>query len=350
MHGHAHPVIAEAIAKQARIMDQVLFTDYTHEPAIQLAENLLSILPEGFTKIFYSDDGSTAVEVALKMALQYSQPKRRVLALEGGYHGDTFGAMSAAGKNGFNKPFWPYLFEVETIPYPFAENASKMVDTDCACLIYEPRIQGAGGMHIYPQEELDRLLTICREAGVLLIADEVMTGFGRTGPLFVSEKTQTPDLICLSKGITGGALPLGVTVAQQHIYDAFLSDQRSHAFLHGHSYTANPICCAAANASLTLFDSKERTRIEQHHQKFCQKWAGNRTTKRIEHLGTILVVEFKGEEGYFSGQRERLLHHFHEQSILLRPLGNVLYVMPPYCITNEELERIYGTITSLFDR
>ncbi len=331
-------------------MDQVLFTDYTHEPAIQLAESLLALLPKGFSKVFYSDDGSTAVEVALKMALQCNQPKRRVLALEGGYHGDTFGAMSASGKNGFNKPFWPYLFEVETIPYPFVENARKMINTDCACLIYEPCIQGAGGMRIYPQEELNTLLTLCREAGALLIADEVMTGFGRTGPLFVSENTQPPDLICLSKGITGGALPLGVTVAQQHIYDAFLSDKRSHAFLHGHSYTANPICCAAANASLKLFNSEDRARIEQQHRHFCQKWKGNSATKRIEYLGTILVVEFKGEEGYFSGQRERLLHHFRAQQILLRPLGNTLYVMPPYCITNEELERIYGTITSLFDR
>ncbi len=334
-------------------MDQVLFTDFTHPPAIELSERLLALLPAGFSKCFFSDDGSTAVEAALKMALQYWHnrgiKKRRILSLEGGYHGDTFGAMSCAGKNGFNHPFWPYLFEVKTISPPFAENAQRLLDTDCACLLYEPRIQGAGGMRIYPQEELNTLLTLCREAGALLIADEVMTGFGRTGPLFVSSTTPTPDIICLSKGITGGALPLGVTVAQEHLYDAFLSKKRSDAFLHGHSYTANPICCAAANASLTLFDEADRTRIENSHLAFCKKWKNAPQLKRLETLGTLLILEFEGEEGYYSGQRERLIRHFLSHKVLLRPLGNVVYVMPPYCITNTQLEIIYGTLAQLLD-
>ncbi len=353
VHGHAHPVIAEAIAKQAREMDQVLFTDFTHPPAIDLSEKLIDLLPNGLARVFFSDNGSTAVEAALKMAMQYWDnrgiKKRRILSLEGGYHGDTFGAMSASGKNGFNKPFWPYLFEVVTIPPPFGQNARRLIDNECACLLYEPRIQGAGGMRIYPQDELDELLKICRESGALLIADEVMTGFGRIGPLFASSQTLSPDIICLSKGITGGTLPLGVTVATEEIYEAFLSPKRERAFLHGHSYTANPIACAAANASLTLFNAADRTRIEMHHQQFCSTWANHHKLKRLECLGTILVLEFHGKDGYYSAQRKHLLSHFFDHKILLRPLGNVLYVMPPYCITNTELKTIYGTISTLLN-
>ncbi|MCC5832784.1 MAG: adenosylmethionine--8-amino-7-oxononanoate transaminase [Chlamydiales bacterium] len=354
LHGHAHPVIAEAISKQAGQMDQVLFTDFTHSPAIELSERLLSLLPEGFSRVFFTDDGSTAVEAALKMAIQYWHnrgiKKRRILSLDGGYHGDTFGAMSAAGKNGFNFPFWPYQFEVETIGRPFDQNARRLLDTDCACLIYEPRIQGAGGMRIYPKEELEALLNLCRQSETLLIADEVMTGFGRTGPLFASSFSLKPDFICLSKGITGGALPLGVTVTHEEIYEAFLSNKRERAFLHGHSYTANPICCAAANASLTLFNEADRKRIEAGHRRFCFEWEGHPKLKRLEYLGTILALEFNGEDGYYSPQRDILLRYFLERKILLRPLGNVIYAMPPYCTTNTELEIIYGSLSTLLNQ
>lgn len=353
VHGHAHPVIADAISRQAREMDQVLFTDFTHSPAIELGERLLALLPQGFARVFFTDDGSTAVEAALKMAIQYWHnlgiKKRRILSLEGGYHGDTFGAMSAAGKNRFNVPFWPYQFEVETIQRPFDENARRLLDSDCACLIYEPRIQGAGGMRIYPQEELCILLNLCRGAGALLIADEVMTGFGRTGPFFASSATPIPDFICLSKGLTGGALPLGVTVTHEKIYETFLSKKRERAFLHGHSYTANPICCAAANASLTLFNDSDRQRIEAAHRRFCFEWEGHPKLKRLEYLGTILVLEFKGDGSYYNPQRDMLLRFFLDRKILLRPLGNILYVMPPYCITNPELEIIYGSLSALLN-
>lgn len=366
LHGHAHPYIAQKIRGQAEKLEHVIFADFTHAPAIELAERLLQLLPGGMSKIFYSDNGSTAVEVAIKMALQYwhnkdgNTAKKKVLCFNKGYHGDTFGAMSVSGKTAFNRPFWSHLFEVEFIDPPFdggqehsvATLAAAIRSEAAACFIFEPRILGVGGMAIYPAEGLDALLKLCRENDVITIADEVMTGFGRTGPLFSCDTlAEKPDIICLSKGLTGGFLPLGATACKDFIYEAFLSGDPAKAFLHGHSYTANPLGCSAALASLDLLvDDKclrQRATIAESHCSFCSQWQAHPKLRRCESLGTILVVEYASEEAssYFHSFRDELYHFFLDQGILLRPFGNVLHVMPPYCIDTEELHKIYTQIT-----
>ncbi len=365
LHGHAHPYIIEKIWGQAKILEQVLFAGFTHEPAITLAERLLALLPASFEKIFYTDNGSTAVEAALKMTLQYffnknEQTKRiKVVCFKDGYHGDTFGAMSVAGKNDFNKPFRKHLFAVEMIDAPLRgneENSLKQLQAilakeDIACFIFEPLVLASGGMKIYSKEGLDALLSECKTHGVLTIADECMTGFGRLGPLFAShEMKEKPDIICLSKGITGGFLPLGVTAVKESVFQAFYSDDRSQALLHGHSYTANPLSCTAALASLDLLEKEEctnaRIRIAKKQKAFVMKWKDHPKLNRCESIGTILVVEYKTAEGtsYFHPLRDRLYHHFLNHNILLRPIGNTLYVLTPYCITDNELEQIHQQI------
>lgn len=352
LHGHAHPYIVDKIAKQAALLEQVIFTDYTHPSAISFASRLLNILPKGFSKVFYTDNGSTAVETALKMAIICGSPKKKIVSFKGGYHGDTFGAMSGGGRSHFNAPFWSFMFEVISIDIPLKgreeislrQMEEALGNDDVLCFLYEPLILGSGGMKIYSKKGLEALLQSCRKKGVLLIADEVMTGFGRTGPLFASSMMQTlPDIITLSKGITGGFLPLGATVCTQHVFNAFL--QKEKMFLHGHSYTANPLACAAALASLDLLEKGSREHIIKGHEQFCQKWKDHPSLLRLEFLGTILVIEYASENAsYYSSIREKLIHHFLQHHILLRPLGNVLYVMPPYCIEEEDLQTIYKTI------
>ncbi len=371
LHGHSHPYIAGKIAEQAHTLDHVIFADFTHPNAIDLAERLLKILPGNLSKIFYSDNGSTAVETALKMALQYfyngegeHTKRKKIISFQGGYHGDTFGAMSASGKTLFNKPFWPYLFEVETVipPLPAQEAQSiemfrKIVEKgDVAVFIFEPLILGVGGMKMFSPKALDELLRLCQAHGVITIADEVMTGFGRTGPLFACDYlTRCPDIVCLSKGISGGFLPLSVTACNEKIFKRFLSSDLHKALLHGHSYTANPIACAAALASLDLLEdercSKQRQTIEKMHNEFVSKYKNHPRLVRCESLGTILALEYKTDEtsGYFSDCRDRLYPFFLGRKILLRPLGNVVYVLPPYCITPLELETIYETIIFTLD-
>jgi adenosylmethionine-8-amino-7-oxononanoate aminotransferase len=317
------------------------------------------------SKIFYTDNGSTSVEVALKMALQYFYNKNpmtkrvKIISFKGGYHGDTFGAMSAAGKNGFNRPFWSHLFEVFTIDPPLdlkkslAQLRAVLTDDDPACFIFEPLILGTGGMLIYPKEHLDALLKLCKKHAVITIADEIMTGFGRTSTLFATDTLKNkPDIICLSKGLTGGFLPLGVTACKEFIYNAFLSDSKEQAFLHGHSFTANPIACRAALASLELLLTKkcfnQRKRIEKLHAQFCLENRSHPKLKRLESIGTILVVEYKstqnGQGKYFDPLSDTLYSYFLDHEILVRPLGNVLYLMPPYCITSFDLKHIYKHI------
>jgi adenosylmethionine---8-amino-7-oxononanoate aminotransferase len=365
LHGHCHPTIVKKISAQLKKLEQVIFAGCTHETAIELADRLLKILPGDMSKIFYTDNGSTAVEAGLKMALQYfynknSKTKRiKIICFKGGYHGDTFGAMSAAGKNVFNKPFWNHLFDVETIDPPLEGQAEKSLQqlkailrtSDSACFIFEPLILGAGGMIIYPAKGLADLIGLCKEHEVITIADEVMTGFGRTNTLFASELLhEKPDIICLSKGLTGGFLPLGVTACKEFIYNVFLSDKMSFSFLHGHSFTANPLACAAALASLKLLRTKKchdaRQRIAESHITFCSRYKHHHKLKRCESIGTILVVEYvtDSKAGYFHSLRDRIYESFLAQGILIRPLGGVLYILPPYCITNDELSHIYNHI------
>jgi len=362
LHGHAHPYIVEKIKSQAEVLEHVIFADFTHAPAVELASRLLSILPGAMSKVFYSDNGSTAVEVALKIALQYwhnrNTPKTKVICFKNSYHGDTFGAMSAAGRNEFNRPFWKHLFDVESIDPPLKgqkdtslSQLQSLLDQDnVACFIFEPLVLGSGGMIMYPPDGLNNLIHCCKQHHVLTIADEVMTGFGRTGTLFACQQlAENPDLICLSKGLTGGFLPLGVTACTEEIFNAFLSDQLSQAFLHGHSYTANPIACSSALASLDLLlennCSLQREMIGACHQDFCTQWRLHPKLKRCECLGTILALEYQAESSsYFQSIRDRLYHFFLSKGILLRPLGNVLYILPPYCIQADELKFIYDHI------
>jgi adenosylmethionine---8-amino-7-oxononanoate aminotransferase len=359
LHGHAHPYIATKIADQTGILEHVMFAGFTHLPAIELGEKLTSLT--GMDKIFYSDNGSTAIETALKMALQYwyncGEKRTKFLSLKDGYYGETFGAMSASGKNHFNQPFWDHLFAVESLNPPFIGQEERFLNTlqnilstgRIAAFIFEPLILGPGGMKTYSKHALDLALQLCKEKGVLTIADEVMTGFGRTGPLFACDiLKQKPDILCLSKGITGGFLPLGATLCKQEIYDAFLSPSLSKAFLHGHFYAANPLACTAALASLELLLKEtcqtQREIIASSHRKFCQKFQSHPALVRSESLGTILILEYKSLDspGYFSSVKDRLYGYFLDQKLLIRPFGNTVHVIPPYCMTQEELEQIYN--------
>lgn len=361
LYGHANPVIAEAISKQAQNMEHVIFAGFTHEPAILVAEKLLKLCGERFSKVFFSDNGSTSVEVALKLAIQYwvnkGVKKTKILALEGAYHGDTFGAMSAGERNLFNKPFQPYLFDVDFVPFPEdIEQSLTVFDKYCksgevAAFIYEPLIQGTAGMRIYSFDFLAKAFEIAERYGVIMIADEVFTGMGRTGRNFASEyMLKKPDLMCVSKGITGGFLPLGLTVVSVKIIEVFDHSDVSKTFYHGHSYTGNAICCAAANASLDLLvsDSMQQNiaRIAEKHRAFLSELSGHSKIIRAESLGTILSIELKTNngQGYTSGIRKFLYDFFINENILIRPLGNIIYLVPPYVIKDEELDLIYQKI------
>ncbi|MFA6917050.1 MAG: adenosylmethionine--8-amino-7-oxononanoate transaminase [Parachlamydiales bacterium] len=364
LHGHSHPYIAEKIYEQAQNLQHVMFADYTHEPAILLAERLKAILPPGLNRFFYSDNGSTAVEAALKIIFQFwhnkgAAPEKDVLiCFKGGYHGDTFGAMSAAGKTSFNRPFWPFMFDVEWIDPPFAGKEEEsyaqlnalIEHKSVAGFIFEPIIQGFNGMKSHSAKGLDVLMEICEKNNILTIADEVMTGFGRTGPLFACEYLKhTPDIICLAKGLTGGALPLALTVCKDFIFEGFQSQDRAAAFLHGHTYTANPLGCAAALASLDLLltndCSAQRARIEASHLQFKEQY--QHLWERCEVQGTILSLEYKtreGDSGYFSSLKQRIVPHFFAKHVVLRPFGNYVHVLPPYCVSEEDLYHIYQTL------
>jgi adenosylmethionine---8-amino-7-oxononanoate aminotransferase len=368
LHGHSHPVIAEALAKQAQKLEHVIFAGFTHEPAITLSKNLLSILPHQ-SKVFFSDNGSTAVEVALKMAIQFwsnqNIEKKKIIAIEGAYHGDTFGSMSVGDRGIFTQPFSKFLFDVEFIPFPEQENESdvlnrfkQLIETDqVAAFIFEPLVQAAAGMRIYSAKLLDKLILSAREKNVICIADEVFTGFGRTGKLFASDHLQNkPDIIALSKGLTGGTMPLGVTTCNEKIVSAFQSDDFLKTFFHGHSYTANPLACAAANASFNLLMdddcAKNISRIARQHEDFMMRIESHVAVKNVRTLGTIIAIELKTKDGtsYENELRKKIYPFFIERGILLRPLGNLIYILPPYIITNQELAYIYTTIEEFLVR
>ncbi len=371
LHGHANPYIAERVAAQLRRLEHVMFAGCTHEGAVELAERLLALLPGEQARIFYSDDGSTAVEVALKMALQYwwlrGEPRRRFVAFEGAYHGDTLGAMSVSARGPFSAPFDGNLFDCTFIPLPRASGEpheagaalrAAIARGGVAAFIFEPLVQGVAGFRTYPAEALDALLAICREAGVLAIADEVMTGFARTGRNFACEHlAEKPDMICLSKGLTGGTMALGATSVNRRVVDAFLTGDRRRAFFHGHSYTANPVACAAALASLDLLLAADcRRRIGEcaaAQGAYRARVAGHPALGDARHLGTILALDLAGGEergGYFDPRGPDLAGFFRERGVLVRPLGSVLYILPPYCITLEELHRIHSVVDEALDR
>ncbi len=354
IHGHAHPHIANAIAAQAKKLEQVIFAGFTHEPAEILAQKLLQRIPH-HQKIFYSDNGSTAVEVAIKMALQYwsnkGEARKKIICFRDAYHGDTFGSMSVSERGVFTKPFQQLLFDVEFIE---CENMkmSEFKNADVAAFIFEPLVLGSAGMKMYSAELLDGLLAACKKNNIITIADEVMTGFGRTGKFLATDYcTNKPDIICLSKGITGGFLPFAATTCTQNIYDAFLSTEKQKMFLHGHSYTANPLGCAAAIASLEVFETENTfekiARIEKQHAAFAETLKNNKRVKEVRMRGTILAIEIQTDEasGYLNNIRDRAYQFFIERKIILRPLGNVIYILPPYCISNDDLKKVYEAIS-----
>ncbi|MHA6719386.1 adenosylmethionine--8-amino-7-oxononanoate transaminase [Sphingomonas sp. RS6] len=366
-HGHCNPRIMAAIAEQAGKLDQIIFAGWTHEPAETLAAGLRAMLPDALEHVFFSDSGSTAVEVALKMALGYwhnrGQDRQRILVLEHSYHGDTIGGMSVGARGVFNRPYQPLLFDVGTIRFPVAgaEQATlDALDAECragaAAFIVEPLVLGAGGMLFYTPAILAEMAAICARHDVLFIADEVMTGWGRTGTLTACEQAGVvPDILCLSKGITGGAIPLAVTMATAPIFHAHWSDDRARMFFHSSSYTANPIACAAAVANLAIWREEpvpERiTRLGQWQQEALDELANVPGLLHHRRMGTIAALEIEQpESGYLSAIAPRLMAYARENGVLLRPLGNTVYVMPPYSITREQLDRVWGLLPAFIDQ
>ena len=366
-HGHRHPKIVRAIQEQADKLDQVVFAGFTHEPAETVARELIKIAPSGLAHVFFSDSGSTAVEVALKMALGYwrntGQKRTRILALEHAYHGDTVGTMSAGARGVFNAAYAPLLFDVERIPYPAAGREQLTFDAldkacrsgDTAAFISEPLILGAGGMLIYDAATLAEMRRICSAYGVLFIADEVMTGFGRTGTLFASEQAHiSPDILCVAKGITGGSIPLAATLCSEAIYAAHLSEDRARTFFHSSSYTGNAIACAAAVANLEIWRTepvRERIAALAAAQEQClEGLEGDPHFANGRQIGTITAVELTGRAGgYLDNVALSLRSKLLARGVLLRPLGNTVYVMPPYCATADELKSVYEKLAEAVD-
>jgi adenosylmethionine---8-amino-7-oxononanoate aminotransferase len=360
LHGHAHPAIAEAIAQQARTLEQVIFAGFTHAPAARLAAELAARAPGELTRVFFSDDGSTSVEVAVKIALQYrvNRGERHglIVALEHAYHGDTFGAMSVSSRGLFTGPYNDKLFEVARLPDPSADDILPALDdllarrgSEIAALIVEPLLLGAGGMRVWSPDVLRALRERTREHGILLIADEVLTGFGRTGPLFACEHAETvPDIMCLSKGLTGGFLPLGATLVTDEVYSAFRSADRRQTLFHGHSYTANPIACASALASLALLDddcARRRADIERAHREAARDLSSLPAVRDTRVLGTMFALDIAADDrGYLSGVGQELGRFALERGVLIRPLGDTAYLLPPYCATPDDLALAYSVL------
>jgi adenosylmethionine-8-amino-7-oxononanoate aminotransferase len=363
-HGHCHPKIIAAMKAQAEALDQVIFAEYTHEPAERLAAKLIALAPPGMKHVFFSDSGSTSVEVALKMALGFwrhnRDPRHRIVVMDGSYHGDTIGTMSVGARGPFTDNYEPLLFDVTRIPFPAAGEESttlEALDTLCrrgriAALLVEPLVLGAGGMLMYSADCLRRLKDTCSTHGVLFIADEVMTGWGRTGTMFACEQAGiTPDIACYSKGLTGGSLPLAVTLCRREIFEAHYAPDRRRTFFHSSSFTANPIACAAALANLQIWETEPvRQRIAGLTIMQTEHLARFRNDDRFESVrqtGTITAMDLRTEDsGYFSRLGPRLQAHFRDAHIMLRPLGNTIYVLPPYCVTKEDLTAVYHAIAS----
>jgi len=366
--GHSNAFIAEAIYKQLTTLEHVLFGGFTHEPAVLLSEKLMEMLPSNQKKIFYSDNGSTAVEVALKVAIQYhfnkGIAKTKVIAFEDAFHGDTFGAMAASGISFFTEAFKGSLLEVVRIPVPIAGKEEKSVKAlqklvktnEFAAFIYEPLVQGAAGMVMYAPKVLDQLMTICKQNNVFTIADEVMTGFGKTGRNFASDYLQNqPDMMCLSKALTGGTIPMALTTFSQEIFDGFLSENVNHALFHGHTFTANPTGCAAALASIELLQSeviqKNIQLINHYHLSFEAKIKSHPKVKTTRVLGVIFALEIQTEnsESYYGTLRNKLYDFFIGKGVIMRPVGNIIYILPPYIITESQLQKVYQTIENALE-
>lgn len=361
MFGHCNPYITQAMTKQMQTLDFVMFSGFTHEPAIELSEKLVAILPDNQQKVFFNDNGSTAVEAAIKMAIQYyhnkAQKRDTLIAFEDGFHGDTFGAMSASGLSSYNGPFEDFLLKVKRIPTPQDHNLEEVLallttileQNSCAGFIFEPLVQGAAGMKFHSAKGLDALIAKCKAHDVLCIADEIMTGFGKTGTNFAVEQLQhSPDIMCLSKALTAGMFPLSITSCTQEIFNGFLSDQVHKGFFHAHTYSAHPVGCAAAIASIELLGSpeilKQQHYIAKAHLAFRAKIKQHPSVKQVRCKGVILAIDLALEMKRYGNLRDELYEFFMDRGVALRPLGNTLYVLPPYVITKQELTTIYSAI------
>lgn len=359
-HGHCHPHIMAAIAEQTQTLDQIIFAGWTHQPAEDVANGLRQIMPDELTRVFFSDSGSTSVEVALKMALGYwhaqGTPRHTIVVLEHSYHGDTIGAMSVGERGVFNQAYNELLFDVVTVPFPQVGQEQTTFDAlesacanQAAAFIVEPLVLGAGGMLMYPPHVLAEMHRICAQHGVLFLADEVMTGWGRTGTLLACEQAGiVPDILCLSKGLTGGAIPLAVTMAREPLYQAHFSTDRARMFFHSSSYTANPIACAAANANLAVWREEpvtERvTSLANKQQKALEKLQAVRGIGGVRCCGTILACEIGDGRSYMADITPRLMSYFRDRDMLVRPLGNTIYLMPPYCIDENDHAALVNAI------
>ncbi len=366
--GHSNTIIADAIYKQLTTLEHVLFGGFTHDKAVELSEKLMEILPSNQQKIFYSDNGSTAVEVAIKCSFQYNYnkgiKKTKIIALENAFHGDTFGAMAASGISFFTDAFNGSLLEVVRIPIPTIDNEDKSIavltnlvkTNEFAAFIFEPLVLGAAGMVMYQPEVLDKMIAICKQNNVFTIADEVMTGFGKTGKIFATDYLENkPDMMCLSKALTGGTIPMAITSFTQEIFDGFYDDDVNKALFHGHTFTANPSGCAAALASISLLQSQEMQnniyRINQSHLEFDSKIKNHPKVKTTRVLGVIFALEVTtdSEESYYGSLRNKLYNFFIENGVILRPVGNIVYILPPYIITENQLQKIYQTIENALE-
>lgn len=366
--GHSNKFIADAIYKQLTTLEHVLFGGFTHEPAVQVSEQLLAMMPSNQQKVFFSDNGSTAIEVAIKVAFQYffnkNQKKTTLIAFEDAFHGDTFAAMAASGISFYTQAFAEMFLEVVRIPVPIEgkeqesyDSLQKVIETyEVSAFIFEPLVLGAAGMVMYEPETLDKLLEICKKNNVLTIADEVMTGFGKTGKTFACDYLQNqPDMMCVSKALTGGTIPMAITTFTQEVFDAFYSEDINKALFHGHTFTANPTGCAAALASFQLLQTNEIQNniqhINQRHLEFQNSIKGHSKVLTTRVLGVIFALEIESSENeqYYGNMRNKLYNYFIENGVVLRPVGNIVYILPPYIISDEQLNKVYQTIENAID-
>ncbi|MDT0690738.1 adenosylmethionine--8-amino-7-oxononanoate transaminase [Salegentibacter sp. F188] len=367
MYGHCNEFITSRVAEQMQKLDQVVFSGFTHRPAVELSEALMKILPANQQKLFFNDNGSTATEIGIKMALQYhhnqGNDRKVMLAFEDGFHGDTFGAMSVSGLSVYNGAFEDHFIEVVRIPTPDGTNNSAVIDklkkliseNNLAGFIYEPLVQGAAAMKMYDAEGLEQILQICKQHEIICIADEVMTGFGKTGKYFASDYLEAqPDIVCMSKALTAGLLPMGLTSCTQAVYDAFYSDDIAKGLFHGHTYSANPLACTAALAGIELLTSKDIqediSRVIKSHQDFNARIKDHPKVTNARQLGVIYAFELNVKMERYGNLRNQLFKHFMDGGIFLRPLGNTVYILAPYIISNEELNKIYSSVEEVLEK
>lgn len=366
VYGHCNPYIIDKVHAQMQSLDHVVFTGFTHKPAVELSEKLIEILPSNQEKLFFSDNGSTAIDVAIKMALQYhfnqDEKRGRIIALENGFHGDTFGAMSVSGLSVYNGPFEEFFIDVARIPVPNAENLetvkalfTKLIkEHKVAAFVYEPLVQGAAAMQMHEAEHINEILKIAQEHNVVTIADEIMTGFGKTGKNFASEFIETkPDIICLSKALSAGMVPMAITSCSQKIYSAFYADDMKKGFFHGHTYSGNPVACSAAIAGIELLQSNEMQanlkRIEASHNTFGQEIKKHPKVASIRQQGQIFALDLNIEMERYGNLRDKLFNSFMSKGVCLRPLGNTIYILAPYITTDVQLQQIYQAIRETLD-